>query len=151
VNCVIIGLSEDRTTKQKRGANMNIHTLANGATLIVTSSGHRFRFNDGTECGPQEVEITQKLTCERVETFVGMVAGMRLNSTEMILPKEGINCLYELAKQADLVMVSLPCMLALRAQGIRHEFPNVVAMNATTETQRSAPADKIIDIQNWSY
>lgn len=130
-----------------------IHTLANGATVLITSPGHGFKFSDGTVAEAQHKEVCDALTLERVSLQVGGIRGMPLNETKMVMSREQRDYLYNLCPLADIVIVPLPVLLALRECGgeVRHTFGNVVATNATTETQRSAPADKIVDINNWSY
>ena len=130
---------------------MNIHTLENGTTILVTSPGHGFKFSDNTVAQAQEKEVCDKLTCERVSGTVRVLNGMNLNETRMVLSDESLQFLKEIAAMADLILVPFMVLNALREQGMRGNYPNVVAFNATTETQRSAPADKIIDIGNWSY
>jgi hypothetical protein len=49
------------------------------------------------------------------------------------------------------VILPFPVLVALREQGIRDRYPNAVAFNATLETQRVPPDEKIVDIHNWSY
>jgi len=62
-----------------------------------------------------------------------------------------IDFLKELSVMADIVIIPFPVLTAIREQGIRLEFPNCVAFNATPETMRSAPDEKVVDISNWSY
>lgn len=130
---------------------MKIHTLASGATVISTSPGHGFRFSDGTQAEPQDKAVCDRLTLERKLTRVGEIKGMAINQVQMLLSDEQLGFLREIAGQADLVVVPFPVVSALREQGVRDQVPNVVAFNATPDTQRSAPADKVVDIDNWSY
>lgn len=132
----------------------NIHTLASGATVMVTSPGHGFRFSDGTASGPQHQEVCDRLTCGRETQQVAVIHGMIVNEMRMTLTRAQLDYLAELSRMADVVMVSFPVLTALRDPSCwahRAELRNVVAMNATVETQRSAPADKVVDLQNWSY
>ena len=128
-----------------------IHTLANGATVLITSPGHGFRFSDGTSCESQYKEICDRLTLRREEKHIKTVRGMKVNRTEMIISAEQLHLLTELCELADIVLVPLPVLLALREQGVRHRFPNAFAMNRTKETQREAPDKGVVDINNWSY
>lgn len=130
---------------------MNIHKFSSGATIIITSPGHGFKFSDGTEAVPQTKEVCDRLTLRRVQTPAGTVKGMALNRVQMLLSDEQLLFLDELIQQADLVLVPFPVLAALREQGVRDEFPTVVAFNATQETQRAAPNEKVVDINNWSY
>jgi len=130
---------------------MVIHTLASGATILVTSPGHGFRFNDGTVASAQDKAVCDRLTLKRELRPVGSIKGMALNEVRMLLSDEQLSFLAELCQKADLVLVPFPVLSAMREQGVRDQFPNAVAFNATAETQRSAPADKVVDINNWSY
>lgn len=130
--------------------NIKKHSLRNGATIISVSP-HGFRFSDGTSCEAQEEAVCAKLTLKREYTPIKTVKGMPLNQTRMLLDKEQITFLRELCRAADLVIIPFPVLSALREQGIRELFPNAVAFNATKETQRDSPNEKIVDIENWSY
>jgi len=130
---------------------MNIHTLSNGATVLVMSPSHGFKFSDGTSADPQATAICDRLTLKRETQWVRTIKGMALNSMRMLLSDEQLDFLAEMTKEADLVLVPFPVLASLREQGVRDRFPNVVAFNATAETQRSAPADKVVDVNNWSY
>lgn len=130
---------------------MVIHVLKNGATVLPISPSHGFSFSDGTSCPAQEKSLCDKLTLSRQLRKVGEIKGMTLNEVKMVLNEDQIDFLREISKMADIVILPFPVLTALREQGIRDEFPNCVAFNATQETQRAAPADKVIDINNWSY
>lgn len=129
---------------------MKIHTLANGATVITTSN-HGFKFSDGTQAPPQDKEVCDMLTLSRFYNQHAEIKGMAVNQTIMMLNLAQQEFLAELCKQADIVIVPFPVLTALREQGIRNEFPNAVAFNATAETQRSSPTEKVVDINNWSF
>jgi hypothetical protein len=131
--------------------NIKIHTLSNDAKVIMVSPGHGFKFSDGTQCDPQDAELCSKLTLKRELKEVKRVKGMALNETKMILSQDQINFLKELSKLVDLVIIPFPVLSAIREQNIRDEFPNCVAFNATQETMRLAPDEKVVDINNWSY
>lgn len=126
------------------------HTLANGA-VICGLSPHDFRFSDGTKGGAQVEDLVKFFTLSRDYRKVGEVRGMSLNEVRMVLSQDQLDKLQEIAASVDLVVVPFPVLTALREQGVRAQYPNVVAFNATQETQRSAPQDKIVDIDNWSY
>lgn len=132
---------------------MNIHTLASGATLITLSPGHSFQFSDGTSCPGQDKSVCDKFTLRREGRQVKVIHGHRVNETQFLFSFEQLEELAAIAKQADLVLVAFPVLTALREMGLRNDdrFRNVVAMNATPETQRSAPADKVVDVDNWSW
>lgn len=129
---------------------MKIHTLASGATIISTSN-HEFRFSDGTIAEPQDREVVDMFTMERRPVKVQEIKGMTFNSTQMVLSEEQQAALHELRAKADIVLIPYTVLDAMYKQGIRHNFPNCGAFNATPETQRSIPSEKIVDLNNWSY
>ena len=128
---------------------MNIHTMNNGATILSTSP-HGFKFSDGTECLGNP-ELATLLTLERQNKEVTTIKGMRVNQVQMILSPKQVHLLAELAAMVDIVIIPFPVLTALREQELRDRLPNCLAFNATAETQRSAPQDKVVDIGNWSY
>jgi hypothetical protein len=130
--------------------NFSIHTLANGAT-IASLSPHGFKFSDGTESLAQGKAFCDLFTLARCNKRVGEIKGMTINSVQMLLSQHQLDCLSELCGLVSLVLVPFPVLTALREQQVRDRYPNVVAFNATVETQRAAPQDKIVDINNWSY
>jgi hypothetical protein len=129
---------------------MNVHLLVNGAS-VVSLSPHGFKFSDGSESLSQDQNLVKTFTLKRELREVGQIRGMVLNEVRMVLSDEQLTLLAEIAKQVDIVLVPFPLLTALREQGVRDQFPNVVAFNATTETQRAAPQDKVVDVNNWSY
>lgn len=130
--------------------NEKIHILANGAR-IISLSPHGFKFSDGTASEAQTPKLVSFFTLERVTEEVSRIKGMRVQRTSMPISEEQLAHLGHLVELADLILVPFPVLVALREQGIRDNYPSVVAFNATLETQRSAPAEKIVDIDNWSY
>ena len=133
-------------------ANVKIHTLANGLTVITTSPGHGARFSDGSVAEPQTKEVCDLLTCDRVTTDRGEFApGIGKVELRMILNSKGQEALRLLCERADIVLIPFPVLTALREQGIRAEFPNAVAAIATKETERSSPQEKIWDVTKWSW
>lgn len=133
------------------GMDVKIHTLSNGATLVMVSPGHGFKFSDGSECGPQDADVCSKLNLKRELRKKAEIKGMNLNEVRMFLDESQRQFLAELCGMADVVVIPFPVLAALREQGIRDQFPNAVAFNATPDTMRSAPSEKIVDINNWSY
>lgn len=127
-----------------------IHTLASGA-LVLSLSPHPFRFSDGTVSEPQNKEVCDLFTLTRKFERVDVVKGMAVSRVQMVLSDEQLARLTELAKSVDIVLVPFPVLSAMREQGVRDRFRNVLAFNATKETQRSAPDEKVVDIDNWSY
>jgi hypothetical protein len=140
----------NQNTSTTSPTTANIHTLVSGAKLISLSP-HQFQFSDGTTSEPQEADVVGLFTLKRELTPKGQLAGMAVNETAMRLSAGQQEALAELAGMADLVILPFPVLTALREQGIRDQFPNCVAFNATQDTQRSPPNEKVVDIQNWSY
>lgn len=132
--------------------NPIIHVFQNGATVITTSP-HPFKFSDGSVSQPQNEELCKALTLQREFSKQKEIKGMELNRVRMVLSNDQITLLQHLATLADLVLVPFPILTSLRElsleKGIKG-IDNVVAFNATTDTQRAAPNDKIVDINNWS-
>lgn len=129
---------------------MKSHTLTNGASVITTSP-HPFKFSDGSIAEAQDKDLCERLTLSRTMAVHAIVKGMNLVRVSMLLNDEQLKLLSQMSEAADIVLVPFPVLTALREQGVRDNFPNVVAFNATAETQRSAPDQKIVDINNWSY
>lgn len=129
---------------------MKTFRLSSGAT-ITHISAHGFLCSDGTEIGPQDKPVVEAFTLERKFSNKGTIKGMALNEMCMSLSNIQIEKLKEISAKVDIVVVPFPVLSSLREQGIRAQFTNVVAYNATKETQRSVPQDKVIDINNWSY
>jgi hypothetical protein len=129
---------------------MKIHTLSNNATLISISL-HGFKFSDGTESEMQDKDVVDKFTLERVSSEKRKVKGMILNETKMVLSEHQLTELGYVSEIADIVLIPFPVLTALREQGVRDHYQNCVAYNATQETQRLPPDQKVVDINNWSY
>lgn len=129
---------------------MKIHTLKNGAT-VVSLSLHGFKFSDGTECEGQDKKLVDQFTLERKFDTALTIKGMKVNRTSMVLSLDQMLDLKLLAKDIDIVIIPFPMLTALREMGVRDMFENCVAFNATQETQRLPPDQKVVDIDNWSY
>ena len=128
----------------------NTHTLANGAT-IVTFSPHGFKFNDGTEAQPQNKEFCNFFTLKKEFKVVGEIKGMKLTSTEFVLSNEQLDLIETVSTNADLLLVPFQLLEAYRKNCPNHKkINNIVSFNSTPETARSAPQDKIVDVNNWS-
>lgn len=134
-----------------------IHTTeVNGKQVKITSlSPHPFKLSNGDVLPAQSKEVVDFFTLNRKKTSVCVERitklGMQVNSIEMLLTEEQHIALSKLSTKVDIVIIPFPMLTALREQGIRHFHQNCVAFNATQETQRSAPNDKIVDLMNWSY
>jgi hypothetical protein len=124
-----------------------VHTLKNGATIIHLSL-HQFQFSDGTVAPPQHKEFVDQFTLSKTFRVLREIAGMKVTKTAMEMNDDQWNSLQTLSQKADLVLVSFQLLQALSDFG--KPLPNVVAFNATKETSRSAPDQKIVDIDNWS-
>ena len=130
---------------------MRVHHLTNNRATIISLIPHSLRFSDGSVSEPQDEEIVKMFTLARESENVHIIAGMNVNSTRMVLSRDQLVRLNEIRGDTDLVLVPFPMLVALREQGVRDMFPNVVAFNATVETQRSPPDEEIVDVENWSY
>jgi len=126
---------------------MNIHTLANGATLLHLSL-HGFKFSDGTECGGQIKELVDKFTLKKKFEVLREIKGMKVTKTSFVLDRQQEGELITLSSKVDIVLVSFQLLQAVYDTGLR--IPNVVAFNSTPETARSAPDQKVVDVNNWS-
>ena len=156
-NVTELGLWEALQLLKDVGPRHNIKglrtvTLKNGAK-IASISGHSFTFSDGSILEAQPQELVQQFNMERKTKEVKKVKGMAIYSQNMELSQYQLNALDYIAGQVDLVIIPVMVLDALRFIGDRaaNQHPKLVAFNATKETQRSAPADKIVDIDNWSY
>lgn len=129
---------------------MKIHTLNNGSTIIHLSD-HKFTFSDGTIAEAQDIELVEYFTLQRVYKEKPSINGMKVNELCFILSDNQLDMLKELSSYADIVLLPLPMLTALRNTGRRDEFINCLAYNSTIETQRKPFAEKIVDINNWSY
>ena len=129
---------------------MKIHTLNNGSTVISLSL-HPFTFSDGTVAEGQDKDLVDFFTLERKFEAMYPINGMGVNRVQMILSREQLLRLTLLSKDVDIVILPFPVLTALREQGVRDMYPNCLAFNATVDTQRSPPNEKIVDIDNWSY
>lgn len=124
--------------------------LVNGAT-VTSLSPHQFKFSDGTILAPQNSDVVAMFTLRRELANVGSIKGMTLNSVSFVLSDEQLTNLGQLSALADIVVCPFPFLTALREMGVRDKFPNVVAFNATAETQRGPATEKVVDLNNWSY
>jgi uncharacterized spore protein YtfJ len=126
------------------------HTLTNGATIMPISL-HGFTFSDGTTCQGQIPEVVNSLNLKRECKLKKTIKGMDVNEISMVLSEEQEEILLELMELVDLVIAPFPVLVSLRESGKRPLFCRIVAFNATSETMRLAPSEKIVDITNWSW
>jgi hypothetical protein len=127
----------------------SFHVLKNEERVAITSP-HGFKFTDGTEAieGASR-EATDMITVERQMVEVRP----RLTASKLSLGEEALATLADLNQQAEWVIVPFMVLSALREMGLRDDprFSNVVAYNATAETRRLAPQDKVVDIDNFAW
>ena len=78
---------------------------------------------------------------------------MEFNETKMILSQDQLQSLKRISDSVDVVVIPFPMLTALRELGedVRDQYASCAAYNATKETQRLPPDEKIVDINNWSY
>lgn len=130
--------------------------LKNGQEVIQTSP-HGAKFSDGTVYEPSAEEIKKientwvktlnvKRKFQKIQGFLVPTT----NSTQSLM-NEGLEALRFYKDKNVLILVSFMVLSALKEMGIRDEFPYVVGMNATKETARSAPQNKVIDTENFAY
>jgi hypothetical protein len=130
--------------------NFNIHTLANGAT-VVTFSPHAFKFSDGTECAPQLKEFCDFFTLQKNFEIIRSVKGMKFTKTSFNLSQEQFDKIHSL-DSFDILLMPFQLLQAVHEFSQQHlrAIVNAAAFNATKETSRSSPQDKVVDINNWS-
>ena len=133
--------------------------LTSGVEVIPTSF-HGCRFSDGTTFAPSDDQIAQIksdwscLTVKRDFSPVDLgIEGIGASESSQTMSDEGLKALDSaLAENPNaIILVSFMVLSALKEQGIREKYPRVLAANATAETQRSAPAEKVWDTANFSY
>ena len=129
---------------------MKKHVLASGLVVGITSA-HDFRFSDGTFCPVGATkEFVGSLTTTRDFRVVKETPFRATRSTQS-LNSDQLGILEKVSGEVDIVLVSFMLLSSLYSMGARDRFPKVVAFNATTETARSAPADKVVDVNNWAW
>ena len=129
---------------------INKHMLENKSNVIGISA-HGFKFSDGTESDGQSKKLVELLTCKREESERKKINGMAIKEVKMLLTDMQRDILFMLCESADIVILPFPVLVAMREMGIREYYANAVAFNATPETRRAAPQDKIVDINCWSW
>lgn len=128
-----------------------VHTLADGKVIVITSN-HGYKFSDGTEYVPVKVmgeefivpNIPISEEFERIELPCGAMASRK----SLFLDNDALNILDALENDAsvDLILASFQLVEAGRNYG----FKKLVAFNATPETRRNRPNEKVVDVQNWA-
>ncbi len=125
------------------------HSLKNGEMVIITSP-HGYKFSDGsiTEKGASK-EAAEKIEVKRTFSQVRE----RVFESKQYLTPESLLILEKLNNKGNWVLVSFLVVSALHSMGLRKDprFNNVVAYNATAETKRSRPQEKVVDIDNWAW
>ena len=126
---------------------MKTHTLANNASLVHLSL-HSFKFSDGTETTGQDRELVDKFTLKKKFEILREIKGMKVTKTSFVLDEQQKQEMTKLAQSVDVILVSFQLLQALHDSGLK--LPNVVAFNATPETSRLQPDQKVVDVNNWS-
>jgi hypothetical protein len=132
--------------------------LKNGIEVIPTSF-HGCKFSDGTEFAPSAEEIEQikadwpadsvRRDFVRVPDPLPGIGASRSSQS----PSSDIIARLEKAQDENpnaIILVSFMLASVLTEAGLRDKFPRVLAANATKETSRSAPQDKVWDVRNFS-
>jgi len=131
-----------------------IHTLKDGRKVILTSN-HGFKFSDGTEFkGVPDgfpLDFLNALTVRREFREVSAALPNRATESKQSLTQEALETLSRLSGEADIVLVPFMVISAMKEMGVRNLYPKVLAFNATPETTRSNPDEKIVDIDNWAW
>jgi hypothetical protein len=131
-----------------------IHTLKDGRKVILTSN-HGFKFSDGTEFPGLSkdfpMDFLDALAVKREFREVSAALPNKATESRQSLPKEALEILSKLSMEADIILVSFMVISALKEMGIRNLYPKVLAFNATPETTRSSPQEKVVDITNWAW
>jgi len=132
----------------------------NSGLTVVPTSFHGSKFSDGTIFTPSQDQIDQIkadwscLTVKRefYEKY-NLGKGCAVVASKQTVSDEGLEKLRQVqdSLQEGIILVSFMLISALKEMGIRDEFPKVVATNATEETCRSQPQDKIWDIARFAY
>ena len=132
----------------------------NSGVEVIPTSFHGCRFNDGTTFTPSDDQIAQIkadwscLTVKRDFSPVDLgIEGIGASKSSQTMSDEGLKALDSVLTDNPnaIILVSFMVLSALKEQGIRDSYPRVLAANATAETQRSAPAEKVWDVMNFSY
>ena len=148
----LYGCSDDcQSMRKETHMQFNTHTLANGASL-VTFSPHGFKFSDNTECPPQLKTFCDFFTLSKKFEVVREFKGMKFTKTSFNLTLEQFQEIQNL-KHHDILLMPFQLLQAVHDSefnSVLEPILNAVAFNATKETSRSNPQDKVVDINNWS-
>jgi hypothetical protein len=145
---------------KKKGLSLMVTFKLKSGVEVIPTSPHEYRFNDGTHFIPNEGEKAQikqdwaVLTVDREFTPVDIpVEGVEASSSSQKMREEGIKALEDVLKKhpGAIILTSFMCISALKEMHIREEFGRVLACNATPETQRVPPSEKIWDVKNFAY
>jgi hypothetical protein len=129
---------------------MKLHKLASGLVIGLTSP-HGQKFSDGTEAVEgATMEFSQSLSVKR-DFQVVQETPFRATESTQFMTEGSLELLRKSSDQVDIVLVPFMLLAALKTMGLRSEFPKVVAFNATKETSRSAPQEKVVDVDNWAW
>lgn len=145
----------------------------NSSRSVVLTSAHGGKFSDGTEVvltADQKAAITAAFAAFSVALSDGKVLsrlpageGCAFNRSRLapISFRDEVaamvladNLQQHCAELGAVAWVSLPCRQALNVLAAKlddgREWPNLCAMRSTPETARSAPQDKIVDLDGWT-
>lgn len=89
----------------------------------------------------------------KFESVPSVIPGIKLSHSSQSISEANLNRLHEItaANPDTAVLVSFMVVSALNEMGIRDQFPTVIAGNATPETSRAKPDEKVWDLTNMAY
>jgi hypothetical protein len=118
---------------------------------IAGLSPHGFRLSNGDEVPGQVKEFVDAVRVDMESTPVDSKLPVSVSRQTLSINSDGLAVLEFMQHNFDITIVPFMVISALDQMGVRDKYPNVLAYNATPETRRSAPADKVVDLDNWSY
>jgi len=134
-------------------------TLKSGRMVIPTSF-HGSKFSDGTVFDPSDEDVQAikdfwgSLTVAREFSSVKHAfSGIGVVESTQRVTDEALEKLREVQTNHPdaIILASFMLVSALKEMGIRDEFPQVLCTNATEDTKRARPQDKIWDVERFAW
>ncbi|MCF7795644.1 hypothetical protein K9M42_00960 [Patescibacteria group bacterium] len=125
---------------------LNISVVA--GMRIVSLSPHPTMFWTGEEVGPCSKELVQFFTLKNESEKIGQKGLFSLITFKKVLEEEGKSVLSEILSRKDVDFVLVPALFSTLVDQFA-DLPKgkMVAYNATPETQRSRPSEKVASDQ----